>query len=287
MQIRYQTYSQFHNKDPVVGSDFIRVNQLLKYWPEAALYKYGEFPDVMIFTKVFSAYDYKFPNHFENIKILDICDPMWLEGMDVAETARAMDAVTCPTESMAQFMRQFNTPVYVIPDRWDIDPKVLKPPREHIDKAKTVVWYGYAHNAEILKPAIRTINELGLNLKIISNDDPILYRFDDRPKEEYYQFVKYSNDTILQELQLADFALLPIDYRPIGRFKSNNKTTHAILAGLPVATNGDELRSFLEPEARKKYMLEQYDIIKSEYDVRKSVDQMKEIIAEAQKKRND
>lgn len=285
--VRYLTYSMFHNKNPVVGSDFIRVEQLLKYWPEASLYKYGENPDVLVFTKVFSAYDYKFPNHFENIKILDICDPMWLEGMDVAETARSMDAITCSTQALADFMQQLtDAPCYFVPDRWDVDPKVLKPPRQHEGKAKTVVWFGYSHNAEIIKPALRTINELGLNLKIISNDDPIIYRFDTRPKEEYYQFVKHDNATIQRELQTADFALLPMDYRPIGKFKSDNKTTRAILAGLPVAVNGDELRAFMQSEARTEYMLKKYDTIKSEYDVRKSVEQMNQIITEAQGRRN-
>ena len=283
--VRYLTYSMFHNKDPIVGSDFIRVEQLMKYWPEAKLYKYGENPDVMVFTKVFSAYDYKFPNHFENIKILDICDPMWLEGLDVAETARNMDAVTCSTQALTDFMQQLtNSPCYFVPDRWDVD--LLPKPIEHTQKAKTIVWFGYSHNAALLKPALRTINELGLNLKVISNDDPVIHRFDSKPKEEYYQFVKYDNATLVKELQTADFALLPVDYRPIGRFKSNNRTTHAVLAGLPVATDGDSLRQFIEPEARQKYMLEHYDIIKSEYDVRKSVDEMKKIIVMAKHNRN-
>lgn len=285
--VRYLTYSMFHNKDPVVGSTFIRVNQLLKYWPEADLYKYGENPDVMIFQKVYTSYDYKFPQHFEGIKILDICDPDWMENMNVADTARAMDAITCPTEAMAQFMRQLTSaPVVVVPDRWDIAPKVLKPPKQHRMNAKTVVWFGYSHNADTLKPAIRTLNELGLKLLIISNDDPLLHRFDIRDPKEYYTFKKYDPDTIDTMLRQADFALLPGDYRPQGRFKSNNKTTRAILAGLPVATNGDELRLYIEPEARTNYMRKQYATIKEEYDVRKSVDQMKEIIADLQGSRD-
>lgn len=287
LSIRYLTYSMFHNKKPVVGSDYIRVNQLLKYWPEAGLYKYGENPDVLIFTKVFMAGDYKFPAHFENIKILDICDPMWFEGFAVAETARAMDAITCPTETMAIFLRQLtDAPVVVVPDRWDIDPKVLKPPKLHTKPAKTVVWFGYSHNADTLRPAIRTINELGLNLLVISNDDPLVHRFEERDPKSYYTFKKYDNDTVQKDLREADFAILPGDYRPEGRFKSNNKTTKAILAGLPVATTGDELRHLIDPEARTKYMLEHYAKVKEEYDVRKSVAQMKEIIAEAQGNRN-
>ncbi len=148
-----------------------------------------------------------------------------------------------------------------------------------------MVWFGYAHNAEVLKPAIKIINDLGLNLLIISNDNPMVYRFGDRPKEEYYRYEKHPED-IGKLLREADFAILPGNYSPVGRFKSDNKTTRAILAGLPVATTGDELRRFMDPIERNKYMDEHYARVKSEYDVRKSVDQMKEIIAEAQKRRN-
>lgn len=287
LSVRYLTYSMFHNKDPVVGSDFIRVNQLMKYWPEAKLYKYGENPDVMVFTKVFMAYDYKFPQHFEGMKILDICDPMWLEGFDVAETARAVDAVTCPTEALATFMRQLtDSPVYVIPDRWDLDPKVMKPAKQHSGEAKTVVWFGYSHNSDTLRPALNTINQLGLKLLVVSNDDPLIHRFETRDPKEYYRFEKYKSDTIFGHLQEADFAILPGDYRPEGKFKSNNKTTRAILAGLPVATTGDEMRQFIDPKARQEYMLEHYGKVKRDYDVRKSVEQMKEIIAGIQRNRN-
>ena len=43
--------------------------------------------------------------------------------------------------------------------------------------AKTVVWFGYSHNIEALKQAIPLIEELNLNLIIISNDDPIANRW--------------------------------------------------------------------------------------------------------------
>lgn len=279
--VRFLTYSMVHNKNPVVGSTQIRVEQLLKYWPQAANYKYGEFPDVMIFQKVYCSPGYKFPVRFEGIKILDICDPDWLEGMAVAETARGMDAITVPTKELADFMQQLtDAPVFVVPDRWDVDPKVLPKPKQHKLPAKTVVWYGYSHNADLLRGAMPTIQDLGLKLIVISNDDPLLHRFDMRDPKDFYTFHKYSEDSIYTRLQEADIALLPTDYRPQGRFKSNNKTTRAILAGLPVATTGDELRKLLDPEARTEYMREHYATIKSEYDVRKSVEQYKNIIAQ-------
>lgn len=282
--IRFLTYSQFHNKNPVVGSTFLRVNQLIKYWDEADLYKYGENPDVLIFQKVYAANDYKFPLNFENIKILDICDPSWWEGLDVAETARAMDAITCPTENMANFMRQITkAPVFVVPDRFDVD--IIPKPKQHKLPAKTVVWFGYSHNAELMRPAIPIINDLGLNLLVISNDDPFLHQHGNRDYKDYYQFRKYNEETIYKDLQRADFAILPEGRRPEDRFKSNNRTIRAILAGLPVAKTPEDINAFMKPTTRTDYMRKNYAIMKEEYDVRKSIKQYEDIISQVEKAR--
>ena len=274
--IRFFTYSQFHGKLEPVGSDYIRAHQVMKYWEEAELYKYGENPDVLIFQKVFISQDYLFPRHFEGIKILDICDPMWLEGHNVVETAQAMDAVTCPTEALATFIRQFHANVVVIPDRFDLE--LLPKPKAHTKQAKRVVWFGYSHNADLLKPAIATIERLGLDLIIISNDDPIANRWGIRDKDEYYTFVKYDEATIYKELQKADFAVLPDGMRPVDEFKSNNKTVKAQLAGLPVAKTVEDCELYMSAEARQEWFNTNYDIIKQQYDVRNSVNDYKQII---------
>lgn len=276
--VRFFTFSAYHNKEPVAGSTHIRVNQLIKYWNEAELYEYGENPDALIFQKVYASQDYKFPIHFENKKILDICDPDWLSTQPIVETARAMDAITCPTETIAQFMRQVtDAPVYVVPDRFDIE--LLPKPKEHTKKAKTVVWFGYSHNADVLKNAMPLIDELKLNLIVISNNDPIAYRWSTRKAEKtWYSYIPYQEDTIYTDIQKADLALLPTNVRPIDRFKSNNRTIKAILAGLPVATTAKEVKHYLNLANRKEYLDNNYDIIKEEYDVRKSVEQMKQII---------
>lgn len=276
--IRFFTYSQFHGKNESVGSTFIRVDQLIKYWPDSGLYKYGENPDVLIFQKVFSSEDYKFPQHFKGIKILDICDPMWLDGFNIVETAHAMDAITCPTESLAEFMRQFHNNVVVVPDRFDLE--ALPEPKQHIGDAKTIVWFGYSHNADMLKAAIPLIETKKLNLLIISNDDPIVYRWGVRDKSEYYKYKKYNEATIYQDLQQADFAILPDGFRPIDVFKSNNRTVKAQLAGLPVAKTPEDVEEFMDVSNRQKWFDTNYAIISKEYDVRNSVAQMEALIDE-------
>jgi hypothetical protein len=279
MSIRYFTYSMFHNKRPIVGSDFIRVRQLLKYWPETALYKYGENPDVLIFQKVYCSADYKFPAHFEKIKILDICDPDWLEGVSIKETIDAMDAITVPTQPLADFLKQLtDKPIVVVPDRFDLE-LVPKKPKSHTKEATTVGWFGYKHNAELLRPALPLIAELGLDLRIIANDDPYLWQYNDQLSQDKYQYVRYDESKIYDELLKCDFIIFPPGGRIVDKFKSNNKTVKAIMAGIPVATNKEEVLEMMQPENRRKYLDENYATIRSEYDVRKSVEQMKQLIA--------
>jgi hypothetical protein len=278
--IRFFTFSQYHNKIPVAGSTHIRVEQLIKYWPEADLYKYGENPDALIFQKVYCGPDYKFPAHFENIKILDICDPDWLDGMAIKETVDAMDAVTVPTQALKDFIGQMtDKPIYIVPDRFDIE---LVPPemKRHEGKARTAVWFGYVHNSDLLRPTLGLLNELGLKLLVISNDDPLLYRYDpERIKEEFYEFRRYDEETIYQDLAEADFALLPKGRRPEDRFKSNNKDIKAVLAGLPVADSEETMRLFMSARERNSYLHKNYIRIKADYDVRNSVRQYQDIIA--------
>lgn len=281
-QIRFFTFAQFHNR-PLTGSSFIRATQLINNWPEADLYKYGENPDVLVFQKVYAGLDYKFPSHFEGIKILDICDPDWMRGrVYIKETIDAVDAVTCPTETLRMFLAQLtDKPVVVIKDRFDIS--AIPPPVQHKDRAKTVVWFGYRHNADLLRPAMPLIDELGLKLIIISDDDPILYQFSNRERKDFYTFIKYNEDTFYQDIQNASFAILPVGNRPQDVFKSENKTIKANLAGLPVAKDADDVRTYMEAANRQLFIDNDYANIKEEYDVRKSVSEMKQLIERLQK----
>lgn len=276
MTVQYFPFGAYHGKPQVQGSTYLRMVQMEKYWPEFSQYKYGANPDALIFQKVYMQPDYSFPAHFENVKILDMCDPDWLDDTAVVETCQAMDAVTCSSESLAEFVRQFHNNVHVIPDRFDLE-NVPKP-KKHTGDAQTVVWFGYSHNAELLKPAMNLLDELNLNLILISNDDPFPHKWSSREHESFYSFVKYSEDTFYQDIQKADFAILPQGFRPIDKFKSNNKTIKANLAGLPVAIDADQVRKYMDAKERQAFIDTSYVTIQSEYDVRKSIEQYQDII---------
>ncbi len=87
MNVRYITFENYHGKRNV-GSTRLRVHNLIKYWLDAAIYKYSEQSDVMIYQKVYETMDYRFPSHFEGTQILDICDPDWYDGAMIKNMSR-------------------------------------------------------------------------------------------------------------------------------------------------------------------------------------------------------
>ena len=278
--VRFFPFTLWHGKKDT-GSTNIRVNQLIKYWDEADNYKYGEHPDVLIYQKVYWVEDWLFQEHFDGIQILDICDPDWLDNAYIKRTVDCMDAITVPTKRLQSFIQQLtDKPVKIIKDRFDI--AELPKPKIHSGKAKRVVWFGYMHNADLLKNAIQSIEKLGLGLTIISDDDPIAYRWALNPEEfkKKYTFYKYNEETFYKRLQTCDICVLPKGFRPKDKFKSNNRTIKAYLAGLPVAKSIDELEKYMDSNNRIKDSEYNYKKAIKEYDVKLSIKEYKELIDE-------
>jgi len=276
--VRFLTFENIHGKKNT-GSTYIRVHQLLKYWKEAEIYKYGEHPEVMIFQKVYWTPDYHFMENLDSIKILDICDPDWLDNAYVKRTIDNMDAVTCPTKELKEFLQQLtDKPVKIVPDRFDLE----NVPKLKVHKNKKdlkAVWFGYSHNAEVLKPAIQVLEKHNISLTVISNDDPFAWRW--ALKEDYknkYKFIKYNEESIYERLQECDICILPHGNRPVDRFKSNNKTIKAFLAGLPVAKDIDQLEKYLDNNTRNIASKFNYEKAKEDYDVKKSIEEYKQLI---------
>ena len=281
MKVRFFDFSQYHGKRNI-GSTRIRVHNLIKYWDEAESYQYGEKPDVLIYQKVYGSFDYKLPFTFPAKKILDICDPDFKDSPDIfiKETMDAMDAVTVPTENFKTFLSQMtNTPIYVVKDRFDLDefPK----PKQHTGNAKTVVWFGYSHNAQGIKLAMPSIEKRGLKLHVISDNDFMPYRMcmdSAKYQREMYSYIKYIHPDAYKEIQKGDICVLPPTNRPFDNFKSENKTVIAELLGVPVATNAEELDNLLTAEQRNSHIERVYGKISDEYNCKRSVEQYKDII---------
>lgn len=284
MKVNFFTFEQFHGRKHT-GSGKIRVKNLIKYWDGADLYRYGNKPDVLVFQKVYVTEDYKLPISYPGIKILDVCDPDWFSyHFWLKATVDAVDAVVCPTKEMQTFIQQLtDKPVRVIKDRFDVSE--FPTPKVHTKKAKDVVWFGYSHNAEILRDVVFSCYKRKLNLTIISDSDPELWQVHDEFKP-YYRFKPYKQETIYEELKKADICVMPKGNRPQDRFKSENKTIIARLCGLPVAANSEELDELLEPEAREKDKSKWYDKVRAEYDCINSVNEYKQLIKELEDAKN-
>lgn len=282
MVTKFFTFELFHGKS-AIGSTRIRVHNLIKYWDEADLYKFGQKPDVLIYQKVYGAFEYKVPFKFPAVKILDICDPDFKDSPDIflKETMDAMDAVVTPNKDFAKFLSQMtDTPVRVIKDRFDLSEFPKR--KIHHGKAKNVVWFGYHHNANALKAAVQSFERRGLGLIVVSDQDPMPCRWAMNPKEyeKKYQFFKYTHPEAYNDIQKGDICVLPINIRPFEKFKSENKTVIAQLLGLPVAKDAAELDKLLEAEDRNLAIDTIYDKLKQEYDCRLSVKEYKELIDE-------
>lgn len=288
--IRFFSFIQFHNKQQA-GSSTIRIGNLLKHWPEAGYYKYGEKPDVLIFQKVYVTDSkqglYSFPATYDGgLKILDLCDPDWFEhSYWLKATVDGVDAVTCSTQAIVDFVEQItDKPVKLIKDRFVVEdfPK----PKEHKGKAVDVVWFGYSHNADVLRGVVFHCLKRKLRLTVIADVDPQVWTVTgDESFKEYYTFIKY-DDNAYKNIQKSDICVLPKGSRPQDRFKSNNKTTIARLLGLPVATTPEDLDRFVDPAERNKEVEKWYDRTYKEYDVKNSIREYKELINEIKDKSN-
>lgn len=279
--VAFLNFEQIHGKRHI-GSTNIRVHQLIKYWPEAEQYRFGTKPDVLVFQKVYWLPDYYLPETYKGgLKILDICDPDWLDNAYIKRTVDAMDAVVVPTKALKEFIEQLtDKPIRVIKDRFDME--FIPPLRTHSGKAKRAVWFGYAHNADLLQGAVRALERLNIALMVISDEDPMAYRWaeDSEAYRKKYKFIKYSEETIYDDLSKSDICILPQGYRPKDRFKSNNKTIKAYLASLPVAKDIDDLEKYLEADARNKSAEYNYNKAVKDYDCKLSVKEYKELIDE-------
>lgn len=265
--VLFEAYHQQRN----TASSRIRGHWLIKYWPEAEAFIQGKDYETVIYQK---AYWKEHARAFKGKKILDICDPDWLDGIPTAEFMALMHAITVPTEALKEAIEKFtDTPVYVIKDRLDLD--TLPPQKKDSgEKAKTAVWFGYHHNIHVLDPALDIIASNGLILKAISNGTL-------NSGECKIENIRWEPETVNAEIQKADFAILPQPTTGRHRYKSDNKERLAIALGLPVAKTSQDVKRFTDPDEREKEMLEKYPHTPDQwkdFDVRTSVEEMKAVI---------
>lgn len=268
---------QFDNREKdSVGSSRIRGRWMWESWDDAELYHIGKQYDVLVFQKVY--WD-KMLNSFDGIKILDLCDPDWLEGKNVMEYISMCDYCTTSTESLAQYIRKFvSTPVRCVPDRIKIDEHKTR--EKHIGKARKVVWFGYSHNQDCIRQTLETLAEYALELHVISNQPytpPLGFDFVNIVNHTY------SYPQAHEIIKQCDLYISPERSDARGKFKSNNKELTAMALGVPVIRTSEDLDRLINESERNEQMESDLKEIKDKWDVRYSVEDYKEIINEISK----
>jgi len=269
-KIRYVLFERYWQRRNI-GSSRIRgywvIEALKKLGYDANILRQGEDCSVLIFQK---AYWKEMARAFKGIKILDICDPDWLDGVEMANFCKEMDAVITSTIQLKKEMQGFcKCPVYFIPDRVKLEN--LPKPKIHKGGAKDCCWFGYSHNMEVLEAIPLKLKKLGLSLTVIS---------DGQYKDGVIAVknIKWQAETVDRNIQKSDIVVMPLS--KIGRnvYKSNNKIVHSWALGMPVATNPQELERFLDSNERNKEAAKRLKEIKEKYDVRLSAEELLNLI---------
>jgi len=269
-----------------VGSSRIRCTWVCRHWPEAEAFKIGKKYDAVIFQK---AYFLDYLKVYDGIKILDMCDPDWMEGRPVVEAAELVDAVTVSSKGLHNYLTQIlSKPVYYVPDTVDLD---LHPQKKtHEGRARGVVWFGYHHNQPVVDQALPALKRLGLQLTVISDmpyyPTATIQGVDKEWISANVRNIKFDPDTLNEEILAGGDMVL--NNRPDEgkfRFKSDNKTVIAWALGMPVAKVVEDVEHFMDPINRQAEAVVRLDEVKREWTSARTVREYKDVIADCRARR--
>ena len=187
--------------DGLLGSERMRCDWVAPHipavkWHMEPLEQYN----TVIFQKVSPT---GFPE-CEQLRILDMCDPVWRDHpTHVREALPLVQAVTVSSEAAkADFCQVHDAPCYVVPDAHDLD---AYRPRRH--DGRRYVWFGYSRNFWAAEKLVRSFPER--EVQIVS-DEPV----------GYGSFQPWLNDQVaFNVIGRSKVAVLP----PAGDLKSNNR----------------------------------------------------------------
>lgn len=284
MNVTIVPFDSYHGR-PIgsIGSSVIRARWLAEAWPEAQVWANGQQFDALILQK---AYWKDMLEDFKGAKILDLCDPDWLNpqetGCNLVELGSKVDAITCSTDGIRDFVKQCvkHIPVITIPDRLNLNYFTVE--KQHTERAKNVVWFGYYHNAqEVLPSVLPSLKRLGVSLTVISNA-PF------QPDLDYGVEVLntvWTPESAYFDIQQSDFAINPPSRRGGFKYKSNNKTLISWGLGLPVANSAEDLERFVDPSERTKEAALRKQEILEKWDIKLSVQQYQDLLCDIQNRK--
>lgn len=274
-------FNYFGEHQKMSGSTSLRVDSLVECAPDFEKWVHGRRYDNIIFQK---AYWKEMMDLFAGPKILDLCDPDWINGTpDIIEVGKSVDAITCSSHNLTLLMKRYfpGKLIAYIPDRLNFS--AFPSPRSlHRGQAKRVVWFGFIRNAhETLEQLLPSLRKHKLELHIIS-DKP--YTKDDGISRIDPEFIRYNNDTAYHVIKTFDMVLNPISDKAFFKYKSNNKTVIGWKLGLPVAITNDDIERFMDPEQRNKEVQRKRVMVDREYNIVTSAEEYRAIIGQVKER---
>jgi hypothetical protein len=259
-----------------VGSSRIRGRWLWEAWDELEEMQMGRKYDFMIFQK---AYWFEMAREFDGIKILDICDPDWLDHDNIFNFMKLMDGIVTSTPEIAEYIKQQLPERIVIkhiPDRI----KMEEHQNVKVGHQKTlskVGWFGYSRNYTYVSAGIDTLLKEGIEVHL---------HMDSEIKKSGVVYHKYDYKTLHDDIIRYDAMLMEVDrdkHDLRGRYKSPNKLITCYALGIPVIQTIKDLERLKTQEAREKEAAEKLEYVKNEWDIKKSVTEWKALIKQLSK----
>jgi glycosyltransferase involved in cell wall biosynthesis len=195
--------------------------------------------DVIILQREMISTLYTFERFFYKPYIFDVDDAIHLNQKfkSIEKIARKAAAVVVCNEFLADYYRQYNDNVYIIPTPVNI--KKYKPKEKDIDKSSfTIGWIGTSSNFQSLKLIEEALYDFlkrysDSTLKVVSDEDPYFEKI----SKNRYIFKKWSENEDVRDIQSFDIGIMPLIDTMHSKGKCAFKMIQYMSCGVPVVSS--------------------------------------------------